>query len=115
MYLIRFTNPKLTGVIIKESVKCGKDNCQCINGNFHKWYYYLYYRDIENGRWKLKKEYVKRNKVKYLRKQIKEMKDKDRVSKKRLMSNIYYLGEALKYLKGSMSVHDLIKDIYEIS
>lgn len=57
MNLSRYTNPRMTGVVVKEAVKCGKENCHCSRGNLHKWYYYLYYRSFENDKWKLKKQY----------------------------------------------------------
>lgn len=115
MYLDRYTNPKLTGVVVKEAVKCGKDNCHCSKGDFHKWYYYLYYRSFENNKWILKKEYVNRGRVKYLKGKIKEMKNKDKATKVRLSANLSLLKDTLEYSKGNISADDLLKTIYEIT
>jgi hypothetical protein len=115
MYLARYTEPKLTGVVVKEAVRCGKKNCRCTQGEFHKWYYYLYYRSFENDAWKLKKEYIKRNKVKYLKAKIKVLKNKDMGTKVRLSANMSLLKDTFGYVKGSISANDLLKSIYEIA
>jgi len=62
----RYLEPQLTGVVIKERVKCGKPNCKCSGGDLHGDYYYHYYRAYENGAWRLKKKYVPRNEVELL-------------------------------------------------
>ena len=77
-YSFRHTNPRLTGVIIKEKIRCGRQNCHCGHDNrLHGWYYYLYWR--EGG--KLKKQYVSRSEVRDLRLQIKKLKTKDSAEK----------------------------------
>ena len=96
MYSVRYKDPKLAGVIIKEAVKCGKPNCRCAKGKLHKWYYYLYYRGLVNEGWKLKKEYVPRNKVKYMRRKISQIKSEDRQLKLELGRNILFL-KIIKY------------------
>ena len=63
----------------------------------------------------IEKEYVDRGRVKYLRCKIREMKNKDRVTKVRLSSNDSLLKATLGYSRGSMSVDDLLKTIYEIA
>lgn len=115
VYLSRYTNPKLTGVVVKEGVKCGKKNCHCHEGKLHKEYYYLYYRSFENGRWRLKKEYVRRSKVKYLKGKIKEMKNKDKAAKARLSSNTSFLKATFGYSRGNLSADELLKTIHEIT
>lgn len=115
MYLDRYNNPRLTGVVVKEAVKCGKVNCHCTKGDLHKWYYYLYYRSFENGKWRLKKEYVNRGRVKYLRGKIKELKNKDMATKTKLSANSSLLKNTLEYSKGNMSTESLLKSIYEIT
>lgn len=115
MNLYRYTNPRMTGVVVKEAVKCGKENCSCAKGNLHKWYYYLYYRSFENDKWKLKKEYISHNKVKYLRRKIKTLKNKDMRTKVRLSANFSFLKDTLTYLNGNMSADDLLKSVYEIA
>ena len=41
-YSFRHTEPELAGVLVKEGVCCGKQNCRCVkDGKLHKWYYYL--------------------------------------------------------------------------
>ena len=79
-YYKRYDDPRLTGVVIKEKVRCGKPGCRCNRGLLHKWYYYLYYRQFE-GIWKLKKEYIPRHKVKALKRKIEACKREDRESK----------------------------------
>lgn len=115
MYLARYTNPKLTGTIVKEAVKCGRINCQCSKGYMHKWYYYLYYRSLENGKWKLKKEYIAHNRVRYLKAKIREFKKKDMRTKVRLSANIGFLKDVKQYTTGDMSNNDLLTKIYEIT
>lgn len=96
MYSIRYEDPRLAGVIIKEAVKCGKPNCRCAGGKLHRWYYYLYYRELVNGEWKLKKEYVPRNKVKYMRMKISQIKSKEKQLKLELLRNALFL-KVIKY------------------
>lgn len=115
MNLSRYTNPRLTGVVVKEAVKCGKKNCRCSKGDLHRWYYYLYYRSFENDKWKLKKEYISHSRVKYLKGKIKILKNKDMTTKVRLSANISLLKDTLAYSNGNMSVSDLLKSVYEIA
>ncbi len=115
MNLSRYTNPRLTGVVVKEAVKCGKENCRCAKGDLHKWYYYLYFRSFEDNKWKLKKEYIIHSKVKYLKGKIKVLKIKDMRSKVRLSANSALLKDTLSHLHGSMSANDLLKSVYEIA
>ena len=115
MNLSRYTNPRLTGVVIKEAVKCGKKNCRCSKGNLHKWYYYLYYRSFENDKWKLKKKYVSHSKVKYLKRKIKVLKNNDIQMKSRLSANMTVLDDTLAFSRGSLSANELLKSIYEIA
>ncbi|MEA1965519.1 MAG: DUF6788 family protein [Candidatus Aerophobetes bacterium] len=96
MYSIRYEDPKLAGVVIKEAVRCGKPNCKCARGKLHKWYYYLYYRKLVDGEWKLKKEYVPRNKVKYIRKKISRIKNEEKQTKLDLQKNMLFL-KIVKY------------------
>jgi hypothetical protein len=115
MNFYRYTNPKMTGVVVKEAVKCGKENCRCNNGFLHKWYYYLYYRSFEGGKWKLKKEYLSQSKAKYLKRKIKEFKLKSLSTRTRLSTNTPYLTDVQAYLNGSISMRDLLKSAYEIA
>ena len=115
MNLSRYTNPRMTGVVVKEAIKCGKTNCRCAKGDLHKWYYYLYYRSFEGGKWKLKKEYISQNRAKYLKKKIKVLKNKDMRTRVRLSANLPFLTDTQAYLHGGMSVKDLLKSVYEIA
>lgn len=115
MNLSRYTNPRMTGVVVREAVKCGKANCRCTKGDLHKWYYYLYYRSFDDNKWKLKKEYVSKSKVKYLKGKIKAQKNKDMRTRGRLSANMPFLKDTLAYLNGSMSANDLLKSVYEIA
>jgi hypothetical protein len=83
-YSFRHTSPELAGVLIKEKVRCGKQNCRCVRlKRLHKGYYYLYWRDYRNNA-KLKKSYVPKSKIRKLRQNIKSAKAKDRQEKYRL-------------------------------
>lgn len=115
MNLYRYTNPRMTGVVVKEAVKCGKKNCRCVKGNLHKWYYYLYYRSFEDDKWKLKKEYISQSKAKYLKRKIKVLKNKDIQMKSRLSANMTLLNDTLAFSRGSLSGKELLKNIYEIA
>ena len=76
-YSFRHTNPELAGVLVKEKVRCGKQNCRCVRRNCpHRWYYYLYWRDYRNNA-VLKKRYIPRNEVQKLRRKLKSAKAKD--------------------------------------
>jgi len=72
----------MTGVVIKQTIKCGTPGCKCNRGKPHKWYYYLFYRQWDGARWKMKKEYVPRKKVKALRRKIRRWKNRDREEKR---------------------------------
>lgn len=115
MQYSRYINPKLSGVIVKEAVKCGKDNCRCGKGEMHKWYYYLYYRVFENGAWKLKKEYIKSDKVKYLKRKIHKSKQNNRLIHSKFLSNLSILNSTNSFVQGKLSVNELLKSIYEIA
>ena len=109
MYSVRYKDPKLAGVIIKEAVKCGKPNCRCADGRLHKWYYYLYYRGLVNEGWKLKKEYVPRNKVKYMRRKINRIKSEEKHLKLELQRNILFLKIVKYHLKTGET--DLLEEL----
>lgn len=115
MHFSRYINPRMTGVVVKEAVKCGKDNCRCSKGEMHKWYYYLYYRTFENDKWKLKKEYISQSKAKYLKRKIKALKDNDMQMKSRLSANMTLLNDAVAFTRGNLSGKELLKNIYEIA
>ena len=85
------TNSRVTGVVIKEKVKCGKPNCKCARGELHGGYYYHYFRVFINGKSTLKKNYVPRNKVRYLKQQIRQTRDTDKKYK-------VFLDEQSKFL-----------------
>ena len=115
MNLSRYINPRMTGVVVKEAVKCGKENCRCSKGDLHKGYHYLYYRSFENGKWKLKKEYVSQSKVKYLKRKIKILKNTDTQMKSRLSVNMTLLNDTRAFSRGSLSANELLKSVYEIA
>ena len=76
-YSFRHTDPQLTGVIVREKVRCGRQNCRCtVLNRLHKWYYYLYWRDYRNGA-KLRKSYVPKYAVRKLRHKMKSKKVSD--------------------------------------
>jgi hypothetical protein len=83
MYNLRYSNPRLSGNIIRAKRKCGKANCRCSQSKkyLHP-YYYLEYKELVNGRWKRKREYVSKSKVRALRAKIKRAKQKENRDKK---------------------------------
>lgn len=63
-------NPKFTGYIVKEKVKCGKKNCKCYREGLKHEANYVYYREYAfdySGKNKLtnklKKMYIKKSEV----------------------------------------------------
>ena len=115
MYQQRYLNPQLTGVILKEGVRCGKPGCRCQDGKLHKWYYYHYFRKNENNRWVLCKEYVPRSKVKYLRKRIRLLKDQEDRLKSQIKSNQMVLRKVKSFLSGKSNFDLLAQFAYEIT
>ena len=115
MYLARYFQPKLTGVVIKEAVKCGRRNCRCAEGKPHRWYYYHYFRRFENSVWKLEKQYVPRSKVKYLRRKIRKTKDKENKINKGLTMNAFLLTATNNYIKGKIPKKDYSRVLHEIA
>lgn len=115
MHISRYVNPKLSGVVVKEAVKCGKDNCRCSKGAMHKWYYYLYYRIFENDTWKLKKEYIKPDKVKYLKRKIHKSKQNNKMMHDKFSANLSILNNTNSFVQGKLSANQLLKSIYEIA
>ena len=60
-----------------EHVRCGKPNCRCRHGDKHGPYWYLYYRRLEKGAWRLRKRYVPRKEVDAVREQLAAAKARD--------------------------------------
>ncbi len=80
-YSFRHTSPELVGVLIKERVRCGKQNCHCVQRkHLHGPYYYCYWRDYQNGGI-LRKRYIPHVEVTELRKNITTLKKKDKEEK----------------------------------
>ncbi len=85
MYLARYNNPKSTGSVVKELVKCGKNNCQCLRGKLHGPYNYHYFRELREGKWLLKKLYVPQGRVHYLKRKIQQIKASENLFKTELI------------------------------
>ena len=78
MFDLAYYNPKLSGNVYRGTRKCGKNNCRCATSPKNKHpFWRLEYRIRHNGRWRRKREYVPKNKVKSLRQRIKRAKQKD--------------------------------------
>jgi hypothetical protein len=58
----------LPGSVISEFKKCGKPNCKCQRGDLHGPYYYRFYR-VEG---KLRREYVRKERLRAVQSQIQE-------------------------------------------
>ncbi len=68
---------RLRGWVIRERVRCGNPGCHCsTRGTKHGPYYYLLFPvfDPTLGGYKLKKEYVRRQRAATLRRQIRKAK-----------------------------------------
>ena len=79
MFDLAYYNPKLSGNVYRGTRKCGKNNCRCATSPKNKHpFWRLEYRIRDNGRWRRKREYVPKNKVKSLRQRIKRAKQKDK-------------------------------------
>lgn len=77
-YSFRHTEPELSGVIIKEFVKCGKVNCWCASKEGgHGEYSYLYWR--EDGI--LRKRYIPSIEATKIAHTIKQAKTEDKFEK----------------------------------
>ena len=63
--------PEQLGTVIEQSVRCGKSNCHCSQGEKHKANYH-YYRapDEETGKLRLIKKYVPKPQVPILKQEI---------------------------------------------
>lgn len=115
MNLSRFSEPKLNGVIVKEAVRCGKRNCHCVNGKLHRWYFYLYFRVLIDGIWRLKKEYVPKAKVRYLRAKIKASKRRNRFYIGRSTTNESLLFSTNSFISGKLTGEEYLNLINEIN
>lgn len=114
-YSFRYINPKLTGIVVKEKIKCGKPNCRCNNGKPHKYYFYHYFRRLLKGVWRLNKQYVPKNKVKYLRKKIKLAKEKENKIKNNLKINVKLLKNTNLFLRRKISTKEYMENLNEIT
>ena len=114
-YSFRYIRPKLTGTIVKEKVKCGKPNCRCNKGKPHKYYFYHYFRRLLKGVWRLNKQYIAKNKVKYLRKKIKLAKEKENKIKKSLKMNMVILKNTNLFLRKTISIKEYMGILNEIT
>lgn len=101
--IARPTNSRVTGVVIKERVKCGKPNCKCTRGELHGGYYYHYFRVFKNGKSTLKKNYVPKNNVKKLKQQIKQTRDTDKKYRVWLDEQSKFLAVIRSQMKESLS------------
>ena len=78
MYDLAYVEPRLGGYVYRTSRKCGHPTCKCASSAYKHFFYRLEYRVREKGRWKKKREYVAKNKVKALRQRIRRAKEKDK-------------------------------------
>ncbi len=70
MYKVDNNKRQHFGNLMAERKACNKMNCHCaIDNNLHI-ATYLYYRRLEDGKWKLHKRYVKQNDIPKIRKKI---------------------------------------------
>jgi len=82
MYNLRFTNPRLNGYIYRRKKRCGYPNCRCAKSEkYRHTAYWLQYRELVDGEWKRRSEYVPKEKVRALRARIKRAKQRDREAK----------------------------------
>ena len=79
MYDLVHYNSRLGGNIYRGTRKCGRRSCKCATSPKNKHpFWRLEYRVKHNGRWRRRREYVAKSKVKALRQRIRRAKEKDR-------------------------------------
>ena len=72
-------NSRLGGNIYRGTRKCGRRSCKCATSPKNKHpFWRLEYRVKHNGRWRRRREYVAKSKVKALRQRIRRAKEKDK-------------------------------------
>jgi hypothetical protein len=83
MYNLRYSNPRFSGNIYLGTHRCGKPNCRCAKSKKY-WHsaYYLEYKELVDGQWKRKREYIPKKKVRALRARIKRNKQREKETKK---------------------------------
>jgi len=57
------------GGIFEQSIRCGKPNCRCANGDMHRGYYYFIFRTVQG---RLRKRYVPKSMVTMLQNLVAE-------------------------------------------
>ena len=98
MYDLAYVEPRLGGYVYRTSRKCGHPTCKCASSAYKHFFYRLEYRVREKGRWKKKREYVAKNKVKALRQRIRRAKEKD---KRRREQIAHFMQQAAEMVTGS--------------
>ena len=79
MYDLVHYNSRLGGNIYRGTRKCGRRSCKCATSPKNKHpFWRLEYRVKHNGRWRRRREYVAKSKVKALRQRIRRAKEKDK-------------------------------------
>lgn len=78
MYDLAYVQPRLGGYVYRTGRKCGHPTCKCASSPYRHPFYRLEYRIKENGRWRRRREYVAKSKVKALRQRIRRAKEKDK-------------------------------------
>ena len=95
MYDLAYVEPRLGGYVYRTSRKCGHPTCKCASSAYKHFFYRLEYRVREKGRWKKKREYVAKNKVKALRQRIRRAKEKD---KRRREQIAHFMQKATEFI-----------------
>ena len=98
MYDLAYYNPKMNGNVYRGTRKCGKTDCKCATSPKNKHSFYrLEYRVKEKGRWRRKRKYVPKHKVKSLRQRIKRAKQRDMQRRQQIA---FFMQKASHLLKG---------------
>lgn len=95
MYDLAYVQPRLGGYVYRTGRKCGHPTCKCASSPYRHPFYRLEYRIKENGRWRRRREYVAKSKVKALRQRIRRAKEKD---KRRREQIAHFMQKATEFI-----------------
>ena len=99
MYDLRYYNPKMAGNISINRHSCGKPTCRCAKSRkYHHSSYRLQWKKRIDGKWRRKREYVPKPKVRALRQRIRRAKAKDKQRKQQYLHVISEMSRIISKL-----------------
>ena len=117
MYDLAYYNPKMNGNVYRGTRKCGKTDCKCATSPKNKHSFYrLEYRVKEKGRWRRKRKYVPKHKVKSLRQRIKRAKQRAKQRDMQRRQQIaFFMQQATDFMRSEACEYNFrLKQISEI-